>query len=93
MEDVCGLHKLEQGLPKRQLPSTEDRLAGEFHSRTQAPDFYGCILRIQKDKNGRGKLGKNYLHHKPKALLLLQGDALWTKKSRSNLLEVGKQNA
>ena len=91
MEDVCGLHKLEQGLPKRQLPSTEDRSAGEFHSRTQAPDFYGCILGIQTDKNGRGKLGKNYLHHKPKALLL-QGDALWAKKSRSNLLEVGKQN-
>ena len=91
MEDVCGLHKLEQGLPKRQLPSTEDRSAGEFHSRTQAPDFYGCILRIQTDKNGRGKLGKNYLHHKSKDLLL-QSDALWVEKCRSNLPKVGKQN-
>ena len=91
MEDVCGLHRLEQGLPKRQLSSTEDRSAGEFHSRTQAPDFYGRILGIQPDKNGRGKLGKNYLHHKPR-VLVLQGEALWAEKSRSNLPEVGKQN-
>ena len=84
MEDVCGLHKLEQGLPKRQLPSTEDRSAGEFHSRTQAPDFYGRILKVQLDKNGEGRPRENYIHHESKALLL-QGDALWAKKMQKQL--------
>ena len=37
---------LNKAYPKRQLPSTEDRSAGEFHSKTQAPDFFGCILGI-----------------------------------------------
>ena len=70
MEDVRGLYKPEQGLPKGQLPPTEDKPADVFHSRTQAPNFYGRILRVQPDKNGKGRPGENCLHHKPRALLL-----------------------
>ena len=76
----------EQGLPKGQLPPTEDRSTDGFHSRTQALDFYGRILYVQLDKNGRGRLKENYLHHEPRALLL-QGDALRAEKHRNNLLE------
>ena len=91
MEDVQGLHKLKQDLLKGHLPPTKDRSAGGFHSRTQAPDFYGRILRVQLDKNGRGRLGENCLHHKPRALLL-HGDAFQAEKCRGNPPEVGKQN-
>ena len=86
-----GLHRLKQGLLKGQLPSAEDRSAGGFHSMTQAPDFYRHILGVQLDKNGKGRLGENCLHHKPRALLL-QGDVLQAEKCKSNLLEVSKQN-
>ena len=70
MEDVRGLYKPEQGLPKGQLPPAEDKPTDVFHSRTQALDFYGRILRVQPDKNGKGRPGENCLHHKPRALLL-----------------------
>ena len=91
MEDVCGLYRLEQGLPKEQLPPAEDRSDGGFHSRAQAPDFYGCILKVQLDKISKGRPGENCLHHKPWALLL-QGDALRVEKCRSNLPKVSKQD-
>ena len=52
---------------------------------------FGRILRVQLDKNGRGRLGENCLHHKPRALLL-HGDALWAEKCRGNPPEVSKQN-
>ena len=60
---MCGLHRLEQGLPKGLLPPVEDRSAGGFHSRTQAPDFYRHILGVQLDKKGKGRLEENCLHH------------------------------
>ena len=91
MEDVHGLHRLEQGLPKGQLPPAKDRSYGGFHSRAQAPNLYGRILGVQSNKNGRGRLGENCLHHKPRALLL-QGNALQVEKCGSNLLKIGKQD-
>ena len=46
MEDVHGLHRLEQGLLKRQLSLAEDRSDGGFHNKAQVPDFYGRILGV-----------------------------------------------
>ena len=82
---------LEQGMPKGQLPPAEDRFAGGFHNKAQAPDFYGRILKVQLDKNGEGRPRENYIHHELKALPL-QGVALWAKKCRSNLPDIGKQD-
>ena len=91
MEDVYKLHRLEQGLPKGQLPPAEDRSDGGFHSRAQAPDFYRRILEVQLDKISKGRPGENCLHHKLRALLL-QGDAFRVEKCKRNLPKVSKQD-
>ena len=92
MEDVYTLHKLEQGLPKGQLPPAEDRSDGGFHSRAQAPDLYGRILKVQLDKISKGRPGENCLHHHKLRALLLQGDAFRVEKYKSNLPKVSKQD-
>ena len=46
MENVRGLHRLEQGMPEGQFPLTKDRLACGFDSWAQIADVYGCLLRI-----------------------------------------------
>ena len=91
MEDVRGLHRLKQDLPKGQLPHAEDRSDDGFHSKAQAPNFYGCIIEVQPNKTGIGRPGENCLHHKSWALLL-QGDALRVEKCKSNLPKVSKQD-
>ena len=52
MEDVCRLHRPEQGMPKGQLPSTKNRPARGLHSRAQVTDIYGRLLKVQLDKDG-----------------------------------------
>ena len=52
MEDVCRLHRFEQGMPKGQLPFTKNRLARGLHGWAQATDIYGHLLRVQPDKDG-----------------------------------------
>ena len=82
---------LNKACPKDSFPLAKNRLTYGFHSRTQAPHIHGHILGIQPDKDVRRRLGEDYLHHQPGALLL-QGNSLQTEKCRSDLLEVSQQN-
>ena len=47
MENMRGLHRPEQSMPKGQFPLAQDRLACGFNNCAQVTDVHGRILRIQ----------------------------------------------
>jgi len=51
MEDVCGLHRPQQGLSQRHLPIFEHRSAHRQHNRIRAIQLSRCVLRVQLDTN------------------------------------------
>ena len=56
MEDVHRLHRPKQGLPEGQVPPTEDRLAGGFHSGHKLLTFmdafsgYNQVKMVEEDQ-------------------------------------------
>ena len=52
MEDVCRLHRIEQSLPKRQLPIPMYRPPHQLGNWAPVIELYGCILRLQPDQVG-----------------------------------------
>ena len=91
MENLRGLHRPEQSMPKRQFPLTQDRPAYGFNSWAQVTDVHGRLLRIQPDQDGRGRSREDLFHHEL-GTLLLQGNAFWTEERRGYIPEVSKQN-
>ena len=44
MEDVCGFHRSEQGLPEGQLPTSTDRSLGRLNSWAPIVKFHALLL-------------------------------------------------
>ena len=51
VKDMRGLHRSEQGLPKRQLPTTKNQQAGRHDLRPCISKLHGHLLWIQSDPN------------------------------------------
>ncbi|GJY69214.1 hypothetical protein Tco_0472196 [Tanacetum coccineum] len=63
LEDVCGLHRFKQVLPKRLLSPSENRLESRISLRISLQVFLRCLQGIPPNTDGGGRRGKDDFPH------------------------------
>ena len=88
---VRGFHRPKQGLSKRQPSLAQDRQTGRLHCWPRPPKLHGRKCRLPPDTNGRARPDSHGLRHSSGSLLL-QNDAVRSKKCRGYISMDGQQN-